>query len=137
MAWGDAGTILGPNLLALGYLFAFALLYASMKRTSVWLVRLEAVGRLSLTNYLLQTAVCTTLFYGYGLGWFGQLGVLAGCAIGLALYSLQVAASSWYLLHFRTGPVERLLRMGTYLTLSAKAKPGKRAEVSVYMDEGK
>jgi len=45
---------------------------------------LAAVGRLALTNYLLQSVVCTTIFYGHGFGLFArldrvdQLGVVAG-----------------------------------------------------------
>ena len=34
---------------------------------------LAAVGRTALTNYLLQTIPCTTIFYGHALGWFGSV----------------------------------------------------------------
>ena len=35
--------------------------------------RLAAVGRMALSNYLAQTVFCVLLFYGVGLGLFGQL----------------------------------------------------------------
>jgi uncharacterized protein len=35
--------------------------------------RLAAVGRMALTNYLLQSILCTTLFYGYGMALFGRV----------------------------------------------------------------
>jgi uncharacterized protein len=32
-----------------------------------------AVGRMAFSNYLLQTLICTTIFYGHGLGLFGNV----------------------------------------------------------------
>ncbi|MGY4764583.1 DUF418 domain-containing protein [Paenibacillus caseinilyticus] len=117
--WSEAGSALGMYLLPLGYIFAFTLLYTTARKSS-WLYRFEAVGRLSLTNYLLQTVICTSLFYGYGLGWFGKLGVPAGIGLALGIYLVQLYASTLYLNIWRTGPVERLLRMGTYFSLSGR-----------------
>ena len=34
---------------------------------------LAAVGQMALTNYLMQTVICTFLFYGFGLGLYGPL----------------------------------------------------------------
>ncbi|RXZ82634.1 DUF418 domain-containing protein [Paenibacillaceae bacterium] len=79
--------------------------------------------KLSLSNYLLQTVVCTTIFYGYGLGLFGKLGVIAGIGIALILYTLQLLGSAWYLTRFRTGPVERVLRIWTYWSWKGRPKP--------------
>ncbi|MGN7360625.1 DUF418 domain-containing protein [Paenibacillus sp. SAF-054] len=115
------GEMLGGSLLSVGYIMAFALLYARFAPSN-WLERFEAVGRLSLTNYLMQTVICTTCFYGYGLGWFGKIGVIAGCGLALVIYAAQLFASGWYLKHFRSGPVERILRMWTNFSLSGKPK---------------
>ena len=65
-----------------------------------------AVGQTALTNYLLQTVICTTIFYGHGLGWFGsvdrvgQVGVIAG------VWAVQLIASPLWLRRYRFGPVE-------------------------------
>ena len=73
-----------------------------------------AVGQTALTNYLLQTVLCTTIFYGHGLGWFGsvdrvgQLGVVAG------VWALQLVASPLWLRRFRFGPAEWAWRSLTY-----------------------
>ncbi len=73
-----------------------------------------AVGRTALTNYLLQTILCTTLFYGHGLGWFGsvdragQVGVMAG------VWAIQLVASPLWLRWFRLGPAEWAWRSLTY-----------------------
>lgn len=76
---------------------------------------LAAVGRMTLTNYLLQSVICTTVFYGYGLGWFGTVGTAAGVALTLAIFAVQIAASMAWLRFFRFGPVEWLWRFATYL----------------------
>ena len=73
-----------------------------------------AVGQTALTNYLLQTILCTTIFYGHGLGWFGsvdrvgQIGVVAG------VWALQLIASPLWLRRFRFGPAEWAWRSLTY-----------------------
>ena len=73
-----------------------------------------AVGQTALTNYLLQTVLCTTIFYGHGLGWFGsvdrvgQLGVVAG------VWALQLVASPLWLRRFHFGPAEWAWRSLTY-----------------------
>ncbi|CAI8899686.1 putative membrane protein [Brevibacillus sp. IT-7CA2] len=119
--WSGVGDITGETILAIGYIFAFVWFF-SRSTESTWLPRFQAVGKLSLTNYLLQTVICTTIFYGYGLGWFGKIGVLAGCGLAIVIYVGQLFLSPLYLKRFRYGPVERLLRMWTNFSLSGKTK---------------
>ncbi|MEJ8302461.1 DUF418 domain-containing protein [Saccharibacillus sacchari] len=121
------GETLGGSLLALGYIYAFMLLYAGSRRVAL-LERFEAVGRLSLTNYLLQSLICTTVFYGYGLGLFGRAGVFDGTLIVLTVYAAQLWLSLLYLKRFRNGPVEKVLRIWTYL--SWKGRPRKPVRVA-------
>lgn len=75
---------------------------------------LEAAGRLALSNYLLQSVVLSTVFYGYGLGLFGQVGAATGVGIAVALFAFQLVASRWWLTRFDSGPVERAWRWMTY-----------------------
>ncbi|BAH42432.1 conserved hypothetical membrane protein [Brevibacillus brevis NBRC 100599] len=119
--WSGVGDITGESILAIGYIFAFVWFF-SRGAESTWLPRFEAVGKLSLTNYLLQTVICTTIFYGYGLGWFGKIGILAGCGLAIVIYVAQLFLSPLYLKRFRYGPVERLLRMWTNFSFSGKTK---------------
>jgi len=125
-----SGELLGGPALSIGYIMAFSLLYTKFAPSPL-LERFEAVGRLSLTNYLMQTVICTTLFYGYGFGWFGKIGVIAGCGLGLIIYGAQLFASGWYLKRFTSGPVERVLRMWTYFSLDGKAKRKKRKTMAI------
>jgi uncharacterized protein len=72
------------------------------------------VGRMPLTTYVSQSLICTFLFYGWGLGWAGKVG-LAGC-VGLALtiFVLQVVASHLWLRNFRFGPLDWVWRALVY-----------------------
>lgn len=126
---GIGGT-LGGMLLALGYIYAFAMLYAGSRRYSL-MCRVEAVGRLSLTNYLMQSVICTTIFYGYGLGLFGSAGVIIGAIIALAVYGTQLWLSPLYLKKFSSGPVEYLLRIWTYLSWKGQPRKKKRSNTNL------
>ncbi|MDQ0176340.1 DUF418 domain-containing protein [Bacillus chungangensis] len=114
------GTI-GGDVLAIGYIFGLAAIYASGKLTFM-LRWFESMGKISLTNYLMQTIICTTIFYGYGFGLFGKVGVIGGFFLAIIIFAIQVAASHWYLKRWRTGPVEKILRMWTNFSWNGTAK---------------
>ena len=73
-----------------------------------------AVGRTAFTNYLLQTVVSTSIFYGHGLGLFGHVSRVELLGIVVAIWALQVPLSVGWLRYFRYGPVEWLWRTLTY-----------------------
>jgi uncharacterized protein len=76
---------------------------------------LGAAGRLPLSNYLLQSLMATFIFYGWGLGYWKQIGPAGQLLLALALFfAIQVPLSAWYVRHFRYGPVEYLWRLATY-----------------------
>src|SRR5262249_39276431 len=76
-----------------------------------WALRpVAAVGRMALTNYLLQSVICTTIFYGHGLGLFGEVDRAGQFAIVLAVGAFQLLASTAWLRFFALGPVEWVLR---------------------------
>ncbi|MDX8362568.1 DUF418 domain-containing protein [Cytobacillus sp. IB215316] len=118
-SWVGIGSLLGANMLSLGYIYLMALGY---KQGTLLFKSFEAVGKLSMTNYLLQTVICTTIFYGYGLGLFGKLGIVNAFFLGIIIYSLQVSLSYLYLKRFRSGPFEKMIRIWTYFTLSGKPR---------------
>jgi uncharacterized protein len=99
--------------LSLGYVCAIILAYES----TAWQVRLRpfgAVGRTALTNYLLQSILGTTIFYSYGLGWFGRVGPALLLIATVVVFAIQVAFSAWWLSRWRFGPMEWLWRSLTY-----------------------
>jgi uncharacterized protein len=77
--------------------------------------RLAAVGRMAFTNYIMHTAVCTTLFYGHGFGLIGKVSRVGQFAIVLVIWAVQLVASPIWLCYFLFGPLEWLWRSLTYL----------------------
>ena len=63
-----------------------------------------AVGRTALSNYLLQTVICTTIFYGHGLGLYGSVDRVGQLAIVLGVWAVQLIASPIWLRRYRFGP---------------------------------
>jgi uncharacterized protein len=116
-SWATLGAYwvyaVGTPLLSFGYAAGIVLLvqHEPWRRR---LAPLAAVGRMALTNYLLQTLICTTLFYSYGCGWFGKVGPAVGALLTIAIYAVQVPLSVWWLNRFRFGPAEWLWRCLTY-----------------------
>lgn len=104
--WGSLG-------ISLAYIALIMLAAKSVRLESV-LAPFSAVGRTALSNYLYQTIVATTLFYGYGFGWFGQVTRLEQLLIVLAIWGSQLVLSVVWLRYFRFGPAEWLWRSLTY-----------------------
>lgn len=104
---------LGAVVLALGYAAAViaAVNLSGGRRMLGWAAPL---GRMAFTNYLAQSVICGWIFYGYGLGQFGRLGVAATLAIGIFVYVAQAVFSAWWLRRYRFGPVEWLWRSCMY-----------------------
>jgi uncharacterized protein len=105
-------SISGP-LVALGHI---ALLGLAHKRR--WFAgfqpRLRAAGRMAFTNYLTQTFIFSTVFFGFGLGLFGAFGRLPLLGLVVAVWILQLWWSLWWLERFRFGPMEWVWRSLTY-----------------------
>jgi uncharacterized protein len=80
-----------------------------------FLAPFAAAGRMPLSNYLLQTALGTFIFYGWGLGLWGRLGPAAEVVLAFALFLLvQLPLSVWWQRHWRYGPLEWAWRVATY-----------------------
>jgi uncharacterized protein len=114
-------TLAAPAL-CLAYACAFLLAWPTGVGQRI-LGPLRPVGRMALTNYLFQSLVCTTIFYGYGGGWFGSVGPAAGLLIALAVFAVQIPLSHAWLARFEFGPAEWLWRSLTY----GRRQPWRRA----------
>lgn len=105
-------------LMCLFYLSAIVLLC----QRPAWQARfapLASVGRMPLTNYLMQSVICTTIFYSYGLGLFAKVGPALGVLLAFGIFGVQVIYSDWWMARFRFGPLEWLWRATTYGKLPA------------------
>lgn len=84
---------------------------------------LGAVGRMALSNYLMQTLICTTLFCGWGFGLWGSLSRFELLGVVAAVWAVQLVASPIWLSRLRFGPAEWAWRSLTYW----KLQPMRRA----------
>jgi uncharacterized protein len=113
---GLAGVItysFGVPAMALGIVALVATLWQKAALQKI-LSALAPVGRMALTNYLLQTIVCVTIFYGYGFGQFGKVGALSATLIALGIFAVQIVLSNIWLRYFAYGPMEWIWRQLTY-----------------------
>jgi uncharacterized protein len=105
---------LGAPTLAFAYASGIVLLLLRGGRVADWLLALAPTGRMAVTNYLLQSVVCTTLFYGYGFGLYGKLDAVAMVGLSALIVAAEVVLSHMWLRRFPFGPVEWLWRLATY-----------------------
>jgi uncharacterized protein len=87
---------------------------------------LAVVGRMSLSNYLFQSVLCTLLFYNYGLGLYGSVRPFHGLLLTIVIYCLQMVLSKLWLKQYTMGPMEWIWRTLTY----GRKQPLRRAAIS-------
>ena len=103
----------GSLLLAAAYIAA-VMLYCRWRTEGPLLTALSAVGRTALSNYLLQTVLATSIFYGHGLGLFGTMSRVELLGVVAGIWAVQITLSVLWMRYFKFGPVEWLWRTGTY-----------------------
>lgn len=110
---GNLPNYFGSVLVALGHIGLIMLIVRSGAMDSL-MQRFAAVGQMALSNYLVHSVVMTAIFYGWGLGLYGQVPRLSQMACVAVLIGLQMIYSPWWLARFRFGPMEWLWRSLTY-----------------------
>jgi uncharacterized protein len=110
---GTIGYVIGVPSLALFYVAAIATLWQKNARHRVLSVFVP-VGRMALTNYLMQSIICVVLFYGYGFGLYGTFRATAATLTALVIFIFQIMFSALWLKYFNYGPMEWVWRQLTY-----------------------
>lgn len=109
---------------AMSMFYAASLILLSLrKQCARFLQYLAPVGRMALTNYLMQSLVCSLIFNGYGLGYYGKVSPAGGFVLTVSIYLAQVVFSNVWMSRFRFGPLEWLWRTLSY----GKVQPLSRA----------
>ena len=103
-------------LLVMAHASALILLYKSKMMQGLF-HRLEAVGQMAFTNYIMHSIICTLFFFGYGLNYYGELEFYQIYYVVFAIWILQLIVSPIWLRHFNFGPLEWLWRSLTYWKL--------------------
>lgn len=112
---------IGTFSLCFFYMAALLVLLQSKKWQRI-LAPFTAVGRLALSNYLLQSIICTTIFYSYGLALYGKVNPALSILLAIFIYIIQVFLSIWWIKRFYFGPMEWLWRSITYLKFQPMKK---------------
>ena len=101
----------GPGRLMMTVAYA-ALLILLIQRAaaSAWIARVAATGRAAFSNYLGTSIVMTTIFYGYGLGLFGDVDRWTLYLICAGMWAVMLLWSKPWLDRFLYGPLEWLWR---------------------------
>lgn len=107
---------LSQYLMTAGYIGIFALLTIN-KRGQRLIAWLAPLGKLALTHYLLQSVVMAFLFYGIGLGWYGEISRTGQLGLVILTIMLQIMLSMLWLRFYRIGPMEWVWRSLTYLRM--------------------
>ena len=100
---------LATPLIASGYI-GFIMLWSQNDGGQTLKNRLEAIGRTAFTCYITQSIIATFIFYGWGLGLFGELNRLTQILIILIIWGIQLIIAPLWLKRFRQGPLEWLWR---------------------------
>jgi uncharacterized protein len=109
----------GSLIAGLGYLAFGAFLALRIAASASPLIRklaepVRAVGRSALSNYILQSVIGTTIFYGYGLGYYGWVSRSGLIPIVLGVWAFQLTASTLWMRRFAQGPLEWLWHRMVY-----------------------
>lgn len=116
--------IVGALGLSAAYMSGLCLLSLNQTGAKI-LAPLGQAGRMALTNYILQSVICSFLFNGYGLGLYEKVGAAGLWGFTFAIFVFQVGLSNWWLARFQFGPLEWLWRSLTYL----QKQPFRRREI--------
>jgi uncharacterized protein len=106
---------LWANLALMGILLSgFVLLF--QKPFSHRLLQVfSPLGRMSMSNYIIQSIVGSFIYYGWGLGLYQYTGATVSLLIGISLVTLQIWFSSFWLSSHKQGPFERLWHRLTWM----------------------
>lgn len=113
---------IGSLFMAIGYLSLFNLFFLNNGFDKLK-QRLQAVGQMAFTNYIMQSVISTFIFYGFGLGLFNSLSRFEMTLVAVAVLALQIIWSKWWLEKYKFGPLEWMWRSLTYF----KLQPMKRS----------
>lgn len=104
---------LSVYMTAFGYVGALCLLYLRFRDATIWKL-LAYPGRMALTNYIGQSLLGMAIYYGTGLGFGADTGLVYVELTVLGVYAFEVGFSALWLRWFRFGPLEWVWRCLTY-----------------------
>ncbi|MCW8091333.1 DUF418 domain-containing protein [Alteromonas sp. ASW11-130] len=113
-SYGMLANNLGSIAVTLAYVALISLWFQSNLANKLKYA-IQLVGRMALTNYLMQSLICAFIFYGYGLGWYGELSRIELLPVVFVICAFQIIFSTIWLKHFAQGPGEWVWRSLAYM----------------------
>ena len=75
---------------------------------------LQVMGKMTLTNYMVQNLIGLLVFSGFGLGILSTKPLWYYISLALGVYILQIIFSKWWLSKYNYGPIEWIWRQLSY-----------------------
>ena len=79
------------------------------------------IGKMSLSNYIIQSILGSIVYYGFGLGLYKYTGASYCLFIGIGLAIFQWFFSNWWLKNHKHGPLEGIWHKLTWIHLKIKS----------------
>lgn len=124
-AWGIGPAVTRPLLTIItswsnvAFMVVLVSLFTLMFYSQRWLAVFSPLGRMSLTSYVVQSVIGTSIYYGFGLGMYKYTGATFALAIGIVLALLQRQFSVWWLSRHAQGPLEMLWHRMTWIGIAS------------------
>ncbi len=110
---GTLYNYIGSVAVALGYIGIVMLICKQVKFERFKNI-FSAIGKMAFSNYILMSLIAMFIFYGSGLGLFGQVERKFQLLIVPAIWIVIIVISPLWMRRFRFGPLEWIWRMLTY-----------------------
>ncbi|MFK7691265.1 DUF418 domain-containing protein [Paenibacillus sp. HJGM_3] len=106
-------------ILSLGYIGLIAKLVEANRKLWLW-SKLEQVGKMSLSSYVMQNVISAVIFYGWGFGLGGKVNSVTIVLIWMAICYFQLIFASLWLKRYKYGPMESARRFTSGLIEKSK-----------------
>ena len=103
----------GGPILSIGYI-ALIVSLCLLPTAAKLLTPIATAGRMSLTLYIMQSIICTILFYNFGFGLYGKVDVQMGTLIAIGIFVVQVILAELWFTKFKQGPLELAVKRIVY-----------------------
>ena len=104
---------LGGPILGFGYV-ALIVLLTNYPMSQKLFRPIALIGRMSLTMYIMQSLICSIIFYHYGFGLYGEISMKTATLLAVCIFIIQVVLADIWLRKFKQGPLEWIWRKMTY-----------------------
>ena len=104
---------IGGPILSIGYM-ALIVCICMIPFIEKFLHPIGLAGRMSLTIYIMQSIICSIIFYAFGFGLYGRISIEMSLLIALVIFIVQILFALVWFIKFKQGPLEAAVKKITY-----------------------